>query len=69
MLILDRFTSLSRYKSIGTILVSISSISIIVALYASVATLRVFPYIDFILLVTPLRSLFYPIEVYYTVAS
>ena len=68
ILIIDRWTNLSRYKSIDIVLVSISSTSVAVALYASIATLRAFPYIDLILLVTRLRALFSPIEVYYTAA-
>ena len=52
----------------GTVLVSTSSTSITVALYAPIATLRAFPYIDLILLVTPLRALFSPAGVYYTSA-
>ena len=68
MLIIDRCTNLSRYKSIGTVLVSTSSISVAVALYAPVATLRAFSYIDLILLVTPLRAPFSSVGVYYTAA-
>ena len=68
ILIIDRYTNLSKYKSIGIVLVSTSSISIAVALYASIATLRAFFYIDLILLITPLRALFNPIGVYYTAA-
>ena len=52
----------------GIVLVSISSTSVAVALYAPIATLRAFPYIDLILLVTPLRAPFSPIGVYYTAA-
>ena len=65
---MDRYTNLSRYKSIGIVLVSISSTSVAVALYAPIATLRAFPYMDLILLVTPLRAPFSPIGVYYTAA-
>ena len=53
----------------GTVLVSTSSTSVAVALYAPVATLRAFPCIDLILLVTPLRAPFSPAGVYYTAAS
>ena len=49
-------------------LVSTSSTSVAVALYASIATLRAFPYMDLILLVIPLRVLFSPAGVYYTAA-
>ena len=49
-------------------MVSISSTSVAVALYAPIATLRAFPYIDLILLVTLLRAPFSSIEVYYTAA-
>ena len=66
ILIIDRCTNLSRCKSIGTVLVSTSNTSVAVALYAPIATLRAFPYIDLILLVTPLRAPFSPIRVYYT---
>ena len=52
----------------GTVLVATSSISVAVALYAPIATLRAFPYIDLILLVTPCRALFSPAGVYYTAA-
>ena len=65
---MDRYTNLSRYKSIGIVLVSISNTSVAVALYALIATLRAFPYIDLILLVTPLRAPFSPAGVYYTAA-
>ena len=68
ILIIDRYTNLSRYKSIGIVLVSTFSTSVAVALYAPIATLRAFPYIDLILLVTPLRAPFSPIGVYYTAA-
>ena len=68
ILIIDRYTTLSRYKSIGIVLVSTSSTSVAVALYASIATLRAFPYIDLILLVTLLRAPFNPAGVYYTAA-
>ena len=66
ILIIDCYTSLSRYKSIGIVLVSTSSTFVAVALYAPVATLRAFPYMDLILLVTPLRAPFGPAGVYYT---
>ena len=49
-------------------MVSTSSTSVAVALYAPIATLRAFPYIDLILLVTPLRAPFNSIRVYYTAA-
>ena len=65
---MDRCTNLSRCKSIGTVLVSTSSTSVAVALYAPIATLKAFPYIDLILLVTPLRASFSPAGVYYTAA-
>ena len=68
ILIIDRYTTLSRYKSIGIVLVSTSSISVAVALYVPIATLKAFPYIDLILLVTPLRAPFSSIRVYYTAA-
>ena len=65
---MDRYTNLSRCKSIGIVLVSTSSTFVAVALYAPIATLRAFPCIDLILLVTPLRAPFSPIGVYYTAA-
>ena len=68
ILIINRYINLSRYKSIGVVLVSIFSTSIAVALYAPIATLRAFRYIDLILLVTPLRAPFSPTGVYYTAA-
>ena len=68
ILIIDRYTNLSRYKSIGIVLVSTSSTSVAVTLYAPIATLRVFPYIDLSLLVTSLRASFNPIGIYYTAA-
>ena len=68
MLTMDRCTNLSRCKSIGAVLVSTSSASVAVALYAPVATLRAFPCMDLILLVTPLRAPFSPAGVYYTAA-
>ena len=49
-------------------MVSTSSTFVAVALYAPIATLRAFPCIDLILLVTPLRAPFSPIGVYYTAA-
>ena len=52
----------------GAVLVSTFSISVAVALYAPIATLRAFPYIDLILLVTPLRAPFSPAGIYYTAA-
>ena len=52
----------------GTVLVSTSSTSVAVAIYAPIATLRAFPYIDLILLITPLRALFSLAGVYYTAA-
>ena len=52
----------------GIVLVSTSSTSVAVALYAPIATLRAFPYMDLILLVTPLRASFSPVEIYYTAA-
>ena len=54
ILTMDRCTNLSRCKSIGAVLVSTSNTSVAVALYASIATLRAFPYIDLILLISPL---------------
>ena len=68
ILIINRYTNLSRYKSIGIVLVLTSSTSVAVALYAPIATLRGFPYIDLILLVIPLRAPFNPIGEYYTAA-
>ena len=68
ILIINRYSNLLRCKSIGIVLVSTSSTSVAVALYAPIATLRAFPYIDLILLVTPLRAPFSPIGVYYTAA-
>ena len=52
----------------GAVLVSTSSTSVTVALYAPIATLRAFPCMDLILLVTPLRAPFSPARVYYTAA-
>ena len=52
----------------GAVLVSTSSTSVAVALYAPVAILRAFPYIDLVLLVTSLQAPFSPIGVYYTAA-
>ena len=52
----------------GAVLVSTSSASVAVALYAPIATLRAFPCIDLILLVTLLRAPFSPIGVYHTAA-
>ena len=49
-------------------MVSISSTFVAVALYAPIATLRAFPYIDLILLVTSLRTSFSSIGIYYTAA-
>ena len=49
-------------------MVSTSSASVAVALYAPVATLKAFPCMDLILLVTPLRAPFSPAGVYYTAA-
>ena len=69
ILIIDRCTNLSRYKSIGILLVSISSTFVAVALYAPIATLRAFLYIDFILLVTPIRAPFSSTGVYHTAAT
>ena len=68
ILIIDGYTILSRYKSINIVLVSTFSASVAVALYAPIATLKAFPYIDLILLVTPLRAPFSPARVYYTAA-
>ena len=49
-------------------MVSTSSTSVAVALYAPVATLRAFPCMDLILLVTSLRVPFSPAGVYHTAA-
>ena len=68
ILTMDRCTNLSRCKSIGAVLVSTSNTSVAVALYASIATLRAFPYIDLILLISPLQAPFSPARVYYTAA-
>ena len=50
----------------GIVLVSTSSASVAVALYAPIATLRAFPCMDLILLVIPLRAPFSPAGIYYT---
>ena len=52
----------------GIVLVSTSSTSVAVALYAPIATLKAFPCIDLILLVIPLQAPFSPVGVYYTAA-
>ena len=65
---MDRYTNLLKYKSLDIVLVQISNTFVAVALYASIATLRAFLYIDLILLVTPLRASPSSIEVYYTAA-